>query len=140
MGASQWGRYSPEGLQPAENPYQGRDGPEGQWPMGDPCSDRGAVRSTGQHRKKSEKQEVAQRNCCADDPKLVGCLGRDRGNPQGKQGELTLGRWEESYWTEVELGKGQERCFCVCFVDFFGGGQYPNVYVNRQYTKLSEIP
>lgn len=97
--------------------------------MGDPCNDTGAVRSTGQHRKTSEKQEVAQRNCCADDPKLVGCLGRDRGNPQGKQGELTLGRWEESCWTEVELGKGEERCFCVCFVDFFFLGDSTQMFM-----------
>lgn len=121
MDALHWGRDSPEGLQPTGNPYQGKDGPEGQWPMGDPRSSRGAVRSTGQQRNTSEKQEAAQRNCCADDPNLVG-LGRTECNPQGKQGELTSGRGKERCWTEVELGMGEERCFCACL--FFG--QNPN--------------
>ena len=34
---------------------------------------------------------------------------------QGQQGELRLGRREKRCWTEVEPGKGEERCFPKCF-------------------------
>lgn len=50
---------------------------------------------------------------------LLAALGGTECNPQRKQGELTLGGREERCWTEVELGKGEERCLCLSSTVFF---------------------
>lgn len=57
---------------------------------------------------------------------LLAALGGTECNPQRKQGELTLGGREERCWTEVELGKGEERCLCLSSTVFFFFCQYSN--------------
>jgi len=67
--------------------------------MGDPHGSRGGVRSTGKQRKMGEKHEAAQRNCCADDPNLAGCLGRNGAQPAGKTWGGDTRKREERCWT-----------------------------------------